>query len=88
MVDPIDNFTPIPRCGVVIGKVEKVDVVCPDKAVDMVTIVTGDIPTAVVLVCPRHSQMLDDGKELMFATDDPAEHILVQFTKGETNVTQ
>jgi hypothetical protein len=84
VVSPIDA----PGCGVVVSKGEQGDVICPDKASDMVTIVTEDIPTAVVLVCPRHSAMLDDGKELMFATDDPAEHILVQFVKGETNVTQ
>lgn len=80
MLPPTD--IPRPTCGVVIQKEGEQEKICPAFASDQVTLVDPDDQTrvtALLLVCPKHSKDLDEGKSLIFLADD-GEHIGVQFS--------
>ncbi len=86
---------PKPTCGVVIEKQGDLEVICPELAVDMTSIVDPDNQarvTAVLLTCEKHSKDLEEGKSLIFVAEDkegkPTERIAVNFVvehKEESN---
>jgi len=56
--------------------------ICTEFAADQVTLVDPDDQTrvsAILLVCPKHSKELDEGKSLIFLSDNQVDHIAVQF---------
>ena len=88
------TITEVPTCGVVIHQEQLKETICPEAAVDQVTLADPDDHTrvsAILLVCPKHSKALDEGHELMFLADNGVDHIAVQFSidnKEDSDVTK
>lgn len=84
----------VPTCGVVISKQGDAEIICSEFAVDMTTIVDPDDHTkvtAILLTCAKHSQDLEDGKPLVFVSEDAEgnptdERLAVQFTSNEVTM--
>jgi hypothetical protein len=77
-----------PTCGVVIEKSKGQDQekICSEFAADQVTLVDPDDQTrvtAILLVCQKHSKELNDGKSLIFLSDNGVDHIGVRFAKKQ-----
>ena len=78
----------LPKCGAIVEKSEDVELVCPDDAVDLVSVTNPDNHaqvTAVLLMCAKHSQDFDEGKLLMFKAEDGSA-IAVQNSQEENHV--
>jgi len=80
---------PLPTCGVVIEKNDDGEKTCGEvgsHAVFMVDPETRSRVTAILVVCPRHDQELEDGKELIFVAENREDHILVSYKKENEDV--
>lgn len=82
---PQSDDLPPPTCGVIIEKNGDEERVCNEPATQMVTLVDPDDQTnilAVVLVCDKHDQDLNDGKSLIVAAEN-GERIGVSYKTKE-----
>ena len=87
-MQPLQDYQPPenPTCGVVVSKNDEGEVICGQPgshAVFMVDPETKSQVTAILVVCDKHDQDMDAGKELIFISDDGKDHILVQPKKEE-----
>lgn len=76
-----------PTCGVVIEKDKETqeEKVCGAPATQLVSMVDPETKTkvsAILLVCDRHDKELEEGKSLIFLSDD-GEHLGVQYKTKE-----
>jgi hypothetical protein len=91
-MDSLKQPHEVPTCGVVVTKKigDEDEVVCGEPAISLMSIVDPDEQsrvTAVVLTCERHEKDMQDGKVLIFKSED-GEHIAIQTTIEEnSNVT-
>ena len=56
--------------------------VCGEHASQLVTMVDPETKTkvtAILLVCDRHDKELEEGKSLIFLSDDGTDHIAVKY---------
>lgn len=79
---------PIFKCNVVIRKQagDDAEVICPETAEVMTTIVNPDNQTqvvAIVLLCKRHNDVLEAGQELVILGSDHKTHYLIQQAPQE-----
>jgi hypothetical protein len=71
-----------PTCGVVVEKEGDQEKVCGAPASQLVSMVDPETKTkvsAILLVCDRHDQELEQGKSLIFLSDDGTDHIAVKY---------
>jgi hypothetical protein len=78
------NIPSNPTCGVVVEKDPETqeEKVCGEPATQMVSMVDPETKTkvtAILLVCDRHDHELEEGKSLIFLSDDGTDHIAVQY---------
>ena len=86
---PIDGQTDQahPTCGVVVEKNVEGEKVCSapgSQAVFMVDPETRSRVTAVLVVCDRHNEALENGEQLVFLSEGGEDHILVNYTEEES----
>jgi hypothetical protein len=73
-----------PTCGVIVEKDPDTqeEKVCGAPATQLVSMVDPETKTkvtAILLVCDRHDKELEEGKSLIFLSDDGTDHIAVQY---------
>lgn len=73
-----------PICGVIVEKdlETQEEKVCGEPATQLVSMVdpeTKSIVSAILLVCDKHDHELEEGKALIFLSDDGTDHIAVQY---------
>ena len=72
-----------PTCGVIVEKNDEVERICGlpgSQAVFMVDPETRSQVTAVLVVCDRHDQALENGEKLIFLSEDGKDRIIVDYT--------
>ena len=78
------NIPEQPTCGVVVEKALETqeEKVCGEPATQLVSMVDPEIKSqiiAILLLCDRHDKELDEGKSLIFLSDDGSDHIAVAY---------
>ena len=82
---PLDPAN-LPTCNIVIEKSGEEEIVCNSPATQMISLVDPDDQSkimAVVLVCEKHDQALENGKALIVVSEDRSERIIVQYKSKE-----
>lgn len=77
---------PMPKCGVIIRKQPfEEGVRCPEDAIDFVNLVGDDgvSTVAILLLCKRHSEKMDNGKSYIL-TDGDGNYILANKNLNPT----
>jgi hypothetical protein len=78
----------VPTCGVIVEKDldTQEEKVCGAPATQLVSMVdpeTRTIVTAVLLLCDRHDKEMEEGKPLIFPSDDGTSRMAVQYANEQ-----